>query len=213
MPIGLIDHTAQHLIKPFTIDFAATRALTIIGSNAEHVTAAVASIVGAAEATNDPETLHFIYIGSTSGPETGMMLLRNNNITPVPITDPARVASEFESLTQRIQQGADDAAHVVVIIDDWTRWTRPSQSPEFPIRTADPILELFDTDVTATVHVIITAAGPFSLIQFDRVVDEHIGLHLASHTSSRLNPNIAPSIPDDRRHGLTPNGRIIITDT
>ena len=60
--------------------------------------------------------------------------------------------------------------------------------------------------------MIITAAGPFSLIQFDRVVDEQIELHLASHTSSRLNPNIAPSIPRSTSR-IDPNGRIIITDT
>ena len=41
----------------------------------------------------------------------------------------------------------------------------------------EAIFDLFDTGVTATVHVIVTAPGPFSLTQLDQMVDERIELH------------------------------------
>ena len=210
VPIGLIDNTDRHEISPFAITFnEAMHAVTIVGANRDYLTAAVDAITTAAAATNDVDTLRFIYIGPSATELRPMWTMSNVDI--VNFTDPTKIAAIIEGLKHQIDLRSE-SGHTVLIIDGWDRWQTTPIGAGNVGRPAELVVDIARRGPAANVHVIVTTPTTYYSDALDSVTDERIELHLNQAYESKLDKAAAAVIPDDPHHGLTRRGRLLIID-
>jgi hypothetical protein len=210
VPIGLLDNADRHQIKPFAIDFNdAMRVVSIVGSNRDHLTSLVEAVAIAAEDTNDPETLRFVYIGPSA--IDFRPLWRMGNVDYVAFNDHDRIGAVIDDLKRKIDL-RPDSGHTVLIIDGWDRWqsTRIGAGNVGP--QSDLIIDIARRGPAAGVHVIVTSPPTYLNNALDGVADERIELRLNQAYESKFDQAAAAVIPDDHRHGLTREGRLLIVD-
>lgn len=210
VPIGLLDNTDRHEISPFTITFnEAMHAVTIVGANRDYLTAAVDAVTTAAAATNDVDTLRFIYIGPSATELRPMWTMSNVDI--VNFTDPTKIASIIEGLKRQIDLRSEDG-HTVLIIDGWDRWQSTPIGAGIVGRPAELTVDIARRGPAANVHVIVTTPTTYYNDALDSVTNERIELRLNQAYESKLDKAAAAVIPDDPHHGLTRHGRLLIVD-
>lgn len=210
VPIGLLDNTDRHEISPFAITFnEAMHAVTIVGANRDHLTAAVDAITTAAAATNDVDTLRFIYIGPSATELRPMWTMSNVDI--VNFTDPKKIATIIEGLKHQIDLRSE-SGHTVLIIDGWDRWQSTPIGAGNVGRPAELVVDIARRGSAANVHVIVTTPTTYYNDALDSVTNERIELRLNQAYESKLDKAAAAVIPDDPHHGLTQSGRLLIVD-
>lgn len=204
VPIGLLDNAERHQVSPFTINFnEALRALTIVGANREHLTAVVELITTAAEATNDPETLRFSYVGPSAELRP---LWTNRSVDITNIGDQPKIDTLINLLNEQIDLPSENG-HTVLIIDGWDRWQSTRAG------AAEQVTRIARRGPAANVHVIVTSPETYYTNALDGVTDERIELRLNQSYGSKLDQAAVSLLPDDQHHGLTRYGRLLIIDS
>lgn len=210
VPIGLLDNADRHQIRPFAIDFNdSMRAVSIVGSNRDHLTSVVEAVAIAAEGTNDPETLRFVYIGPSA--TDFRPLWRMGNVEFVTFNDHDRIGGVVDELKNKIDL-RPDGGHTVLIIDGWDRWQSTRIGAGNVGSQSELAIDIARRGPAAGVHVIVTSPTTYYNNALDGVTDERIELRLSQAYESKIDQAAAAAIPDDHRHGLTPQGRLLIID-